>query len=108
MLERRAQQAGHFGIARRHQRRGVAAFMQARHKTIVAQGAQKRRELCRDEAGDLVELVESGIGSATAHATFPSKRSVTSRVTRDLSSCVLSRHIRVSCTVSGTSCKSPT
>src|SRR6202022_224856 len=108
MLERRTQQAGLFDIARRHQCGGVPAFVQAYRESVIPQGSQKRRELCRDEARDLVDLVISRICAAATHATFPSRRSVTSRVRRDLSSWVLRRHIRVSWTVSGTSCRSRT
>jgi hypothetical protein len=103
MLERERNRPGLFGIARRHQGGGVAAFMQADGKGIVAQGLEKRCEFGRDQARDLVDFLIVRAGAAAAHATFPSRRSVTSRVTRDLSSWVLSRHIRVSCTISGDS-----
>src|SRR6202035_3161318 len=108
MFQRGTQQAGFLDIARRHQRGCVLAFLQPDREAGLAQGFQKRRELAGDEARDFVELFISGTGAAAAHATFPSRRSVTSRVRRDLSSWVLSRHIRVSCTVSGVSSKSRT
>src|ERR1700730_17725570 len=108
MLERRTQQARLLHIACRHQRGGVLALMQADSETIVAQVVDKRGKASRDETRDLVEFFVFGIGAAAAHATFPNRRSLTSRVTRDLSSWVLSRHIRVSCTVSGASCRSRT
>ena len=57
MLERRAQQAGLFGIAGRHQGSRILALVQADGKTVVAQGFEKCRKFARDEAGDLVDLI---------------------------------------------------
>src|SRR3984957_10741417 len=79
--------------------------MQPDNEGVVAQGLEERGELSRDEARDLIDFLIVRTGAAAAHAPFPSRRSVTSRVTRDLSSWVLSRHIRVSCTISGESCR---
>ena len=45
-------------IARRHQGGRVLALLQADRKAVVAQGAQERGELCRDQARDLVDLIE--------------------------------------------------
>ena len=50
--------------------------------------------------------VTASVRSSSCH--LPQNPLVTSRVTRDLSSCVLTRHIMVSCTVSGSSCRSRT
>src|SRR5882757_3482144 len=108
MLERRAQQAHLCNVASRHQRRRVLAFSVTDGKAVVTQDPEKGREFRRDEAGNFVHFVEVRRSATAAHATFPSKRSVTSRLIRALSSWVLSRHIRVVWTSSGASWRSRT
>src|ERR1700737_5156386 len=103
MFDGGTQQAGSIGKARRHHGGRIPAFLGANGKAAVAQRFEECREFGRDEARKLLELFMVGRGTAATQATFPSKRFVTSRVPRDLSSWVFSRHIRVSCTISGPS-----
>src|SRR4029078_424926 len=108
VLERRTQQPRLGRLAGRHHFRRILAFGKAHGESAVAQGFEKRGEPGRDKARDLVEFFVNGTGAAIAHATFPNRRPLVSRVTRDWSSWVLSRHIRVSWTVSGASWRSRT
>src|SRR5262245_52454925 len=108
MLECGAQEAGSLRVACGHQGRRVLPFSKADGKAVVAQGAQEGGQLRRDKARDLVHLIERRRWSAAAHATLPRRRAVTSRVMRDLSSWVFSRHIMVSNTASGASWRLPT
>src|SRR6185295_8479909 len=101
MSEGRSQGSRRLGIAGGHQRGGVLPLLQADRKAGIAQRPEKRRKFCRNQARDLIDLVVNGTCAADAHATLPNRRSATSRVRRDLSSWVLTRHINVSCPASG-------
>src|ERR1700752_695082 len=108
MFQRRAQQPRFRGITGGQQRSGIAALSKTDGKAVVAERLQEGGQLLRNQTRNLVDLFKRRMVAAAAHATFPSRRSVTSRVIRARSSRVLSRHIMVSKTASGTSCRSRT
>src|SRR4029453_5352552 len=103
-LQRRTQRAGSPGRLTGQHARRILAFLEADGEGIAAQHLREVHQAAQREFGqagrihDLVLL-------AAHHATFPSSRAETSRVSRARSSWVFSRQRSVSCTVSGSACR---
>src|SRR5262249_52413257 len=100
MLESGAQYIGPFAIAGCQNGSGILPLPQTDRKITVSQCSD---ESCQPIAYQVRDWIALTAFSNSIHATLPRMRPVTSRVTRALSSRVLSRHIIVSCTASGLS-----
>ncbi len=88
---------------RRQDRQRVARLGEADLEAVVAQRADEARQAPPRRAPPIAFAILAQ-GYRPSHATLPSSRSVTSRVSRARSSWVLSRQIMVSWTASG-SCR---
>src|SRR6185295_10557194 len=103
-LQRRAQRAGSPGRIACQHARCILAFFEADGEGIAAQHLREVHQAAQREFAQ-TGRIDNLVLLAGHHATFPSSRAETSRVSRARSSWVFSRQRSVSCTVSGSSCR---